>query len=285
MLPHMPSIKLRAFEAALAEVGIRSLRLESGAAVSKLKWLQSQLGVLLPPSVQTLLAWHNGESDGARLFHALVVHEVEARWREVYPDLAPGVSFLSVSKIASVGALRVSVDESETLSAWKDAAEAPFHVIPFVRLATQEPREHWYIGVDSCFERVWLCAYDVSGVPIFDRQADSIGAWFETLLAKLLAPGREHLLRELIPSPRVRNAKRSTTDARALLNMLIAEQAIELEAGAEVALELQVLKQLAKRPRADAVRGIVTLLSEDAGVAEIYATDDALRRMINGFVP
>jgi hypothetical protein len=285
----MPAANLRTFEATLTEVGIRSLRLEAGASVSKLKWLQGQLGVLLPPSLQTLLAWHNGEGEGARLFNTLLAHEFEPTWRAVYPDLALDVTFLSVSKIAIAGAIGVSMGPAEILGAAENAS-ASFHVIPFLCVQSLEaPHEKWYLGVDTRDERVWLCARDASHAPSFHLRAESLKAWFEQISQQLLAPGpspeRERLLRELLPTPRqVPGAKRTPSDARSLLNMLVAEQAIELESGVEDALELRVLKQLVKRPRAEAVRGIVALLSEDAGIAEIYASDDALRRMINGFV-
>lgn len=267
------------------------------ASNGQIWWTGQQLGKSLPPSLRSLMAWHNGETRTSRIVDrmlreyfsevfALYSHHGPARWMNHLAIAREGLWLAQLNNAESgVVCRRRSDDETS------NAALVPFIHIPLGIDETESkgdddgPTEindgDWILAVDTLYESVWLFESDGEELEGLRCQAPNLAAFWGELLA-LLETGKVEL-----PAPVKREEAPAEPEKEAigLVRLLIEKEFVALASGVDMAaLHARVAACLREKRRERARDRVVKCILEDDAFEDVFAEDDVLRLLIEQYI-
>ncbi len=238
----------------------------------------------LPPTLRELYEWHDGETPTSTLFHDALKAEVDVTWG-AFSDAPYALSFMSLDDVARAGVTNFYMtDDGDVVRSAVDAGDAEqVGVIPFVWIRKRsnvegEPGEEdddWFYAVDTRRGAVWLFEVGNENLEGALEEAPSLGKWLEKLAA--------HARRLTAAKPKAA----PVVEAPSVLcfKFLLDRKLVELAEGISPAQAAErIAPLLAARPPKRAVRAVLEHLSEDDSIAEVFADDDVLARVVSEFL-
>ena len=257
--------------------------LHPAATAKQIAATAAALEMPLPPALRELYEWHDGETPTSTLFHDALEAEVDVTWG-AFSDAPYAISFMSLADVARAGVTNFYMtDDGDVVRSAADAGDAEqVGVIPFVWIRKRsnvgsEPGEDddWFYAVDTRTGAVWLFEVGNENLEGALEEAPSLGKWLEKLAA--------HARRVTAAKPKA--APVVEAPSHLCFKFLLDRKLIELADGITPSHAAErIAPLLAARPPKRAVRAVIEHLSEDDSIAEVFADDDLLARVVSEFV-
>lgn len=257
--------------------------LRSAATAKDVAAAAAALEMPFPPALRELYEWHDGETPTSTLFHDALKAEVGATLR-AFSDAPHTISFMSLDDVARAGVTNFYMaDNGDVVRSAVDAGDAEqVGVVPFVWIRKRsnvdsEPGEDddWFLAVDTRRGAVWLFEVGNENLEGALEEAPNLGKWLEALAAKA----------RRVTAAKPKAAPVVKAPSVLCLKFLLDRKLIELADGMSFPQAAErIAPLLASRPPKRAVRAVVEHLSEDDSIAEVFADDDLLARVVSEFV-
>ncbi|MBN9164917.1 MAG: hypothetical protein J0I07_28400 [Myxococcales bacterium] len=266
---------------ALGHEGRSSLR--PAATAKQIAATAAALEMPLPPTLRDLYEWHDGETPSSTLFHDALEAEVAVTWG-AFSDAPYTISFMSLDDVARAGVTNLYMtDDGDVVRSAVEAGDAEqVGVVPFVWIRRRsnvggEPGEDddWFYAVDTRRGAVWLFEVGNENLEGALEEAPNLG--------KLLEKVAAHARRVAAAKPKAA----PVVEAPSVLcfKFLLDRKLVELAEGISPAQAAErIAPLLAARPPKRAVRAVLEHLSEDDSIAEVFADDDVLARVVSEFL-
>ncbi len=296
-----PSLKdvLSRLDAWIAASPARARLLAPPATDAAIAKAEKSLGTKLPATLRALYEWHDGETEGAGLLDALRADEHTEAW-ETYNTSEPELRWMSLAEVVAAGPFEAWFDD-DTGACMRGEADAEEGVarttlVPLLWMRGKDaPRDDEDDGVRAPVDDDWLFAIDTlhGGVFLFEiadeglegvmEEAMSFAAWLAPRVRKLekgeIVVGAEAAKRAPATQAKTR------PPAELLLHFLADRELVEIEEGSSIPeVAVRVTPLLALKPEKRAIASVIALLEEDAGIAEVFADDEVLKRIIAEFL-
>lgn len=266
---------------AIGPEGRSSLR--PAATVKEIAATAAALEMPLPPTLRELYEWHDGETPTSTLFHDALTAEVDVTWG-AFSDAPYAIPFMSLDDVARAGVTNFYMsDDGDVVRSAADAGDAEqVGVVPFVWIRKRsnvegEPGEDddWFFAVDTRRGAVWLFEVGNENLEGAFEEAPNLGKWLETLAAKA----------RRVTAAKPKAAPVVEAPSVLCFKFLLDRKLIELADGISLAQAAErIAPLLASKPPKRAVRAVLEHLSEDDSIAEVFADDDLLARVVSEFL-
>jgi len=244
----------------------------------------------LPAALRTLYEqWHDGETSTSTLFDDVLHDDFSEMWTSYFDDAPFEVRFLTLGELSphdlDVWIAPDGEASREERAGWERTVAVPFVWIRSIKETEEEwerpavDDDDWLLAVDASHGAVWLYEVGDEELEGIAPQEGSLAAWLEAFAAKAM-----QMRRDLGLSPV--SLRAPLQDPAALLvRFMLERNLVELADGATVDDVAQKLAPLlALTPPKRAVRAVLDQLSDDDAIAEVFADDELLAKVVAEFV-